>query len=116
MEPNKGHYSKEIFLAPHSSHILPKGSPLMVGLVARKSSHFLTILKLVFFTAWFSRFNNMAKGHWDIEQVKGQCDQPANAHPTPKSAAQSAPYPETTGDHGDNPRHWPLRRSPGVSR
>ena len=31
MEPNRGHYSKEIFLATHSSQILPKGSPLMVG-------------------------------------------------------------------------------------
>ena len=32
MEPNNGYYSKEIFLATHSSYILPKGSPLMVGL------------------------------------------------------------------------------------
>ena len=32
MEPNNGYYSKEIFLATHSSNILPKGSPLMVGI------------------------------------------------------------------------------------
>ena len=30
MEPNNGYYSNEIFLATHSSYILPKGSPLMV--------------------------------------------------------------------------------------
>ena len=30
MELNTGHYSKEIFLATHTSYILPKGSPLMV--------------------------------------------------------------------------------------
>ena len=116
MEPNSGHYSKEIFLATHSSHILPKGSPLMVSLDVTKSSHYLTILKLVFFTARFSKFNHVAQGHWDIGQVEERCDEPADTHPTPKIAAQSAPYSKTTPDHEDYPLHWPLRRSPGVSR
>ena len=49
MEPNNGYYSNEIFLATHSSYILPKGSPLMVELesLAIMISATLTLLHSV---------------------------------------------------------------------
>ena len=31
MQPNIGHYTKEVFLATHSSQILPRDSPLLVS-------------------------------------------------------------------------------------
>ena len=72
MEPNMWHYSKDIILASHSTNFLPKGSPLMVCLNVTESGHF-GILKYVylFFTARFSKYNYVAKGHWDTKQVEG---------------------------------------------
>ena len=117
MEPNMWHYSKEIILASHSSYILPKGSPLMVCLNVTGSGHF-SILKCVslFFTARFSKCNYVAKGHRDTEQVERCCDESADVNSTSKSEAQSAPHPETTRDHDDNPYCRPVHCIPGVSR
>ena len=105
IEPNNGHYSGDILFATHSSHMLPKGSPLMVSWHNCNKIGHVSMLALFYslFTVQFSKHNYVAKGHWDTEQVEGWCDKPTDAHPSSKSEAKSAPHPKTTRDHNDYP-------------
>ena len=70
MEPNNGYYSKEIFLATHSSYILPKGSPLMVGLVSLPVIITVTLTWFRSVAAFIWKCNYEAEGYGDFEQVK----------------------------------------------
>ena len=121
MEPNNGHYSKDILFATHSSHMLPKGSPLMVSWHNCNKIGHVSMLALFYslFTVQFSKHNYVAKGHWDTEQVEGWCDKadkPTDAHPSSKSEAKSAPHPKTTRDHNDYPCCRTVPFNPDVSQ
>ena len=71
MEPNIGYYGKEVFLATHSSYILPKDSPLEVLRVDSKQTNRVIALEKMklYFPGLVQGTNYVVAKHRIVRQV-----------------------------------------------